>query len=91
MIKYAKIGHIRRIIYEMILLMLLTIKTAGTGINSLILMSIITPIAIDKDIVINFSTFLGLKYVKTMPKQVDKPATEDNNKAYLKFIIIITN
>ena len=91
MIKYAKTGHIRRIIYEMILLMLLTIKTAGTGINSLILTRIITPIAIDKDIVINFSTFLGLKYVKTMPKQVDKPATEDNNKAYLKFIIIITN
>lgn len=91
MIKYAKTGHIRRIIYEMILLMLLTIKTAGTGINSLILISIITLIAIDKDIVINFSTFLGLKYVKTMPKQVDKPATEDNNKAYLKFIIIITN
>ena len=91
MIKYAKTGHIRRIIYEMILLMLLTIKTAGTGINSLILISIITPIAIDKDIVINFSTFLGLKYVKTIPKQVDNPATEDNNKAYLKFIIIITN
>lgn len=91
MIKYAKNGHIRRIIYDMILLMLLTIKTAGTGINSLILISIITPIAIDNDIVINFSKFLGLKYVKTIPKQVDKPATEDNNKAYLKFIIIITN